>query len=931
MARTRINKIHDLGQSVWLDNIHRKMLINGDLEKMVKAGEIWGVTSNPSIFNNAISKTTDYDDAINTMAWAGMNAKDIFWQLACEDIQRAADIFSPVFDATHGQDGFVSIEVDPHLAGSTKKTLENVRYLWNRVNRPNLMVKIPATIPGLGAIQAAIAEGININITLIFSVERYAEVIEAYFSGLEQRLASGGKIDSIKSVASFFVSRVDTKIDYFLSEKAKTASSSDLKKINNLMGKAAVANSKLAYELFLKTSRSPRFKKLQAKGANIQRPLWASTSTKNPAYRDVMYVEQLIGDQTVNTMPPQTIEAFNDHGVVKTTIENDLEGAKKNLQELENLGISLKQGTHELEVEGVKAFEEAYDTLFKSIEICKLKAKSQINVLEKKVIKRVRWLSKQNFSIRLKNGDASLWTKNADARQEIQKRVGWLSAPLTAEKMIPELELFANECKKAGFTKALVLGMGGSSLAPEVYSLVFGEKKSKDQQYLDVKILDSTDPEQVRDAEKFAVMDKTLFIVSSKSGSTSEINAFLDFFWAKAEKKFGNLAGKHFVAITDPGTTLEKLAKDRKFRKIFNADPNVGGRYSALTYFGLVPAALVGLNLRKLISWALEMMRDCSDGNMDARNPGFVLGAILGEAHRAGKDKLTIFADSDIASFGSWLEQLIAESSGKQGKGIVPIDGEPLTSIDHYSEDRIFVYLRTAGSKDELVNTLTQNHRPVIVYSIQDPYQLGAEFYRWEVATAVACAILGVNAFDQPDVQLSKKITQQKIMEYKEIGKLVVEDPIHTFSGFSIYTNKNFSIHRIEDPGEEIVSLIETSKRGDYIAINAYIPRNDTNKKLLGDLRDKILLHTGRATTLGFGPRFLHSTGQLHKGGANNGVFIEITREIQKDVNIPNEGITFGTLELAQALGDFEALRTRGRRVFRMHLKSACLEDLLDW
>jgi transaldolase/glucose-6-phosphate isomerase len=931
MAISPIQKVHRLGQSIWYDNIQRKMLVNGELEKMVKAGEIWGVTSNPTIFNNAISKTTDYDDAINTMAWAGLSTPEIFWQLACEDIQRAADIFLPDYHATKGEDGYVSLEVDPHLAHNARKTVENAGNLWRRVNRPNLMIKIPATIEGLKAIRSTIADGININITLIFSLERYTEVMDAYMSGLEDRISRGESIDQIHSVASFFVSRLDIKIDQYLLEKAKSLSPEESKLASSLLGKTAIANSKLAYQVFLKTISSPRFLKLQLKGANIQRPLWASTSTKNPQYRDVIYLEQLIGANSINTVPPQTLIAFKDHGVVELSIEKGIESAKRDLSELEKQNISLRKATDELENEGVKAFAEAFETLFASLESRRINALKQLGPLAESVSKRIGWFGKHKIADRFEHLDASLWTKDEEAQQEIRKRMGWLKAPQIAEKFIPELESFSIECRKAGFTKALILGMGGSSLAPEVYSLVFGNQPELPAQRIEIRILDSTDPEQVKDAEKFATPEKTLFIVSSKSGSTSEITAFLDYFWAKVEKKFGKEAGKHFIAITDPGTSLAILAVERKFRKAFIADPNVGGRYSALTYFGLVPASLIGLDLHQLIGSAIEMMRDCSSEVPDVRNPGFVLGAILGETTKSEKDKLTILADEDIASFGSWLEQLIAESSGKQGKGIVPVDREPSTSLEHYSDDRRFIYLRRTGTKDEFINSLIQDHKPVLVFPVQDLYQLGGEFYRWEIAIAIACAIIGVNAFDQPDVQFNKRITQQKIMEYKEIGKLVEEHPINSFPGYSIFANKNIPVQKIDKVGLMIQSLLGYAKRGDYIAINAYLPRNEMMESDLQTLRKKILETTGCATTLGFGPRFLHSTGQLHKGGANNGLFIEITREPEKDLNIPNEGITFGILQMAQALGDFEALRSRGRRVFRIHLKTAAVPELLDW
>lgn len=931
MTSSPLLKAYREGQSIWYDNIQRKMLINGELEKMARAKEIWGVTANPSIFNNAITKSTDYDDAIQTLAWAGLSTPEIFWELACEDVRRAADIFLPVYQSTKGEDGYISLEVDPHLAYRARQTIESAKNLWKMVDRPNLMIKIPATVEGMKAIRAAIAEGINVNVTLIFSLEQYAEVMNAYMSGLEDRLAKKQSIQNIRSVASFFVSRLDTKIDQILLERAKVPNPAESKKIKALLGKAAIANSKLAYQLFVDTISSKRFTDLQSKGANIQRPLWASTSTKNPAYDDVMYVEQLIGLHTINTIPPQTFDAFKDHGVARVTVDKNIDLAKKVFAELENLNIDVHKVTEELEEEGVKIFADAFDTLFTSIETHRQMVVRQLGPLAGAVAKRISWLKKNKINDRFALSDASLWTKDTREQLEISKRMGWLKAPQNAEKLIPELEAFSEECLNEGFTRALVLGMGGSSLAPEVYSLVFGKRSGSFIPKMQIRILDSTDPEQVREAEKFAVPGKTLYIVSSKSGTTSEVSACLDYFWAKAKKKFGSSAGNYFVAITDPETPLAKLAKERKFRKVFLADPNVGGRYSALTYFGLLPASLIGVDLNRLIGFALEMMRACSRDNSEARNPSFVLGAILGEAAKWGKNKLTIVADNEISSFGSWLEQLIAESSGKKGKGIVPVDREPIMALDDYDDDRLFVYLRKSGLQDELIESLTQNHRPVLVFPVDDIYQLGGEFYRWEVATAIACAILGVNAFDQPDVQFNKRITKQKILEYKEIDRLVIEDPVYAFPAYAIYCNKNMPVRKTDKAGSLVKSLLNYARRGDYIAINAFLPRKQENDVILQDLRKKILETTRCATTVGFGPRFLHSTGQLHKGGANNGLFIEITRVNEKDIDIPNEGLSFGTLQMAQALGDFEALKARGRRVFRIHLKNARIFDLIDW
>jgi transaldolase/glucose-6-phosphate isomerase len=386
-----------------------------------------------------------------------------------------------------------------------------------------------------------------------------------------------------------------------------------------------------------------------------------------------------------------------------------------------------------------------------------------------------------------------------------------------------------------------------------------------------------------------------------------------DYFWAKAKGSFGGKAGEHFIAITDPGTLLEDLAKERGFAKIFNADSTVGGRYSALTHFGLVPAALMGIDIDKFLARAAWMSAQCATDVVPARNPGLVLGALMGQAALDGRDKLTIVADPGLTSVGSWLEQLIAESTGKLGKGVVPVDLEPLGQPSEYGNDRVFVYLRKSGEHDAALDALQKAGQPVIVFDLPDPYNLAAEFYRWEVATAITCTILEVNAFDQPDVQDAKDRTKAKIAEFREKGKL---SP-------GAFTS-------VENAPVTLEAFLASAKPGDYIAINAYLRRNPAMEAALTELRLKLRPRTGCATTVGFGPRFLHSTGQLHKGGAGNGLFLQITADPSNDIDIPGQGMTFGTLERAQALGDYEALAARDRRILHIHLTAgSALRDLL--
>ena len=910
---SKISKLTELGQSLWYDYMERRILENGDLAALINQGDIRGLTSNPSIFNQAIAKSKDYDSALIPMAWAGYSDKYILEQLMIEDIKRVADLLRPLFDQTHGGDGFVSIEVRPDMAYETPKTIAEAQRLWKIVNRPNVMIKIPATQPGLAAIRESIAAGININITLIFSIERYKEVMEAYLSGLEERLKTGKPIDNINSVASFFVSRIDSKVDKYL-DPIVQAGGPNAQIAKSVLGKIAIANARLAYEEFRKVFESERFKRLQVKGARLQRPLWASTSTKNPAYQDTMYVDELIGNHTINTVPPQTLDAFRDHGKVQLTIEKDLNKARKAFSDLATVGISMQKVTQELEEEGVQSFTESFTSLITSVKNRREAALVELGSLAKPVSTRIALLESEHFLSRFYAVDASLWTDDPKGQEEVRVRMGWLNLPDASKALLPGIDKFVAEIKKAGYTRALLFGMGGSSLAPEVMSLIDRDEASG----LKLTILDSTDPAQVLRAARNNPVANTLFIVSSKSGGTAEVNAMFEYFWKRALRSVGKKAHEHFIAITDPGTSLEKLASEREFRKIFLAEPNVGGRYSALTAFGLVPAALMGMDVSKLLDHASWVASESNANQPLGRIPGFVLGTIIGEAALHGRDKLSIIADPEVAPLGAWLEQLIAESTGKQGEGVLPVNGEIIANSKMYGTDRLFVYIRRSGKYDAKVKSLRKAGNLVIKQDFTEDYDLGAEFYMWELAVAMACSILGVNAFDQPDVQDSKNRTVAKISYYLEHHGFNENQPIYEDHGISLYGN-------LLD-GKGVVGLVgkflDSGKPGDYVAINAYLDRDKKNNANLQALRSWIMAKTKLATTLGFGPRFQHSTGQLHKGGKNNGIFLVVTADPLKDAQIPEEGLSFGVLEHGQFLGDMEALHARGRRVLRIHLSN---------
>jgi len=920
-----IEEIDRAGQSLWYDNIERSKLDDGSLAAMIADGAIKGITSNPSIFQKAIATSKDYDVSLKPMSWSGMDAESIFWQLAVEDIHKAADLFKPVYSTTGGKDGFVSLEVNPLLAYDTVPTIAEAKKLWDRVNQPNLMIKIPATKEGIPAVRKAIAAGINVNVTLIFSRERYAEVMEAYLSGLEDRVNEGNSVNNIASVASFFVSRMDTKIDSMLENLLKGGKIDD-RTYTRLAGKAAIANARLAYRQFEETFNSKRFEELQRYGAQVQRPLWASTSTKNPQYRDVLYVEELIAPDSVNTVPPATLEAFLAHGQVQTSIYKDSENVRELFAELESIGISIKQVTDELEVEGVQAFSAAYTSLLNSVELRRVSASEELGSLSEKVRQQIASLEEIDFVPRFFAGDPSLWTSDVNGQEEIKNRMNWISTPYDMRTRISDIIHLARDYRDKGFTDAVLLGMGGSSLAPEVISKILGTG----EQGLNLKMLDSTDPEQVQTIAENTPAEKTLYIVASKSGTTGEINAFLDYFWHRTERFDPQNTGAHFIAITDPGTKLANLAASRNFSGIFLGDPQVGGRNSALTSFGMVPAALLGIDLGKLTQNAVNMADMCNEGRPLRANPGIVLGAILGAAALDGKNKVTLITDGKWAPFGDWLEQLVAESSGKNGKGILPVANEPEMSLADYHHDRIFVHLEQSEEKHDFVEHLKQAGHPVISLQVDEDEDLAGQFYLWEIAVATACAVIGVNSFDQPDVQDAKLRTLTGLDEFRKLGKFPEGVSSKEFPGARILTTLPSSLVTSGSLHQMIEGFVEHYlKKTEYIAINAFLPKNSENEVGLQEFRRQLGEKYHIATTLGFGPRYLHSTGQFHKGGPNTGLFLLITAQRENDLDIPGQGISFGVMQRAQAIGDLQALQAKARKVLWIDLNAPDVSLLL--
>jgi transaldolase/glucose-6-phosphate isomerase len=887
MATQQVNErlaaLTAAGTSVWLDQMKRSLLTGGELRRLVEEDSLRGVTSNPTIFNAAILGSEDYDDQLGELARTGKDNREIYQAMTIQDIQDACDVLRDVYDQTDGADGFVSLEVDPDLAFDTGRTMEQAREYWGRVDRPNLMIKIPGTAEGVPAIEEMIYEGRNINVTLLFGVEEYAQVAEAYIRGLERRHADGDSV-AISSVASFFVSRVDTEVDKRLEGTGH----------DDLLGKAGIANARAAYRRYEEIFLGERFAALRDAGARVQRPLWASTGVKNPNYRDVMYIEELVGPETVNTMPMATLLAAGDHAEIRgATAREDPEPV---LKALADAGIDMVDVTDQLLREGVDKFVEPMEKLLDGIDtkreaiVTRRPASIQAwlpDDVEPRVAARVERAANEDVARRIWRKDDTLWGPAGQA--EVGNRLGWLTVTEQMREGLADLQAFADEVRDEGVTDVVLLGMGGSSLAPEVIRRSFGAQEGRPT----LHVLDSTDAGAIRAVEAAIDLDHALFLVSTKSGGTIETLSLFKHFWSRRGD------GRAFVAITDPGSGLEQLAREHDFRRTFLNDPDIGGRYSALSYFGLVPAALMGADVAGILHAAGIAEQNCQSLQSGDISSGLWLGLAWGELALAGHDKLTYVIDPPLQSFGLWVEQLIAESTGKHGKGIVPVAGEPLGDPDAYGNDRTFLHLRHASDPDEAVDAkvaaLREAGHPVIVREIDGPEDLGRIFFFAEFAIATVGWVLEINSFDQPNVQEAKDNTSRALAENAQDQPDATDDDLR--------------------------ELLDGLGAPHYLAVMGYVRPSAEFDAAVTELRATVRDAAKAATTFGYGPRFLHSTGQLHKGGPPTGRFLQLIHDSEPDVEVPGESYSFTRLKHAQAIGDLNTLRGHGLAAQRVTLE----------
>jgi len=952
--RTPVFEAHAFGQSIWLDNISRDLLLSGELRRWVENEGIRGVTSNPAIFEKAIAQSSDYDPAARALIGQGASdALDVFERLAVQDIQLGCDVLRPVWEESEGRDGFVSLEVSPHLSNDTEGTIQEARRLAAAVARDNLMIKVPATPEGVPAIQQLISDGIHVNVTLLFAVDAYTAVHQAYISGLEARLDRGESVSGIASVASFFISRIDATVGQHVAAKLENEKDEAVRaRLEALNAKVAIANAKLAYALFLEDLAGERWQRLAAAGADPQRVLWASTGTKDPALPKTLYVDELIGLHTVNTLPDATLAAFREEGQVRDALGQDpaplRAEAQAVLSEVDALGISLKEITDGLLTKGCALFSDAFDSLLLSVET-----------------KRQALLGSALASTRYALGEASaeleseaaawvqegkthaLWRKEASIFSDADESIwmGWLDLPSSSPEVAIGTAGLREAIRNHPADTAVVIGMGGSSLWPDVLGKTFAaEAEASDATTRRLTILDTTVPDAVEAQLSALDLERCLFFVSSKSGSTIEPNAIFELVYARLVERVGKeAAGRHFVAITDPGSQLEARAAELSFLGTALGRTDVGGRFSALSPFGLLPAEAMGLDPEALLGRARTMAAACAPFVSPERNPGVALGLTLGLLSRQGKDKLSLSVSPEIELFTDWIEQLVAESTGKHGRGVVPIAGEPLAAPNRYANDRVFVDVAVAGDptaaeRSASLDALEAAGHPVIRIELAERLDLIQEVFRWEIATAVAGALWELNPFDQPDVESAKIASRALMDEAAQGGGLPAPDATVESEGARYLAAP--ALDDADDVAGLVRSLVDGLTANDTFIVNAFLADTPEIRAALTTLRQKVGDARSVATTLDFGPRYLHSTGQLQKGGPNRVAGLHLWQSAAARpgdaLAIPEMGVDFDVLAEAQAVGDFRVLADRERRILGIDVGADVmatltrLSDLID-
>ncbi len=904
-----IQSVHSLGQSLWLDNIRRDSLDSGELADRVAAGELRGMTSNPTIFESLILLRDSYSVDLRRFAQAGWTAEKIFDQLAIDDIRAAADAFLPLFERTNGGDGFISIEVNPEFADDTSKTIEEARRLWSAVNRPNAMIAIPATLAGLPAIESSIREGINVNATLLFSLRRYIEVMEAYMIGLEGRLKEGGALNHVTSVASFFVSRIDTALDEQLQEVIQRGGAEG-ERASSLLGKIAVANSKLAYAQFVTTFQGERFQRLAAVGARVQRPLWASTSTENSDYPDSYYVDHLIGPDTVNTLSETTLKAFKDHGTPELTLTENISTARSQLQALDDLGISLPDTADRLERQGVSIFVASYLSILGMIEEKAGVFQKELAALEPKLQESLGELDRNEVGKRLWQQDVTLWVERDREKEKVRRWLDWLSQPAKMSTGVAELVNFVEEALTPEITALVILGSGCGMVTAEMLARILASPDG-----LDCYTLSTAHPDDIRAITRKASPEATFYIIADHPSSDGTEEDLLSTFWEQAARKLDNKTADHFIVITYDGSILQNWAVEQDIQKIIESDFHDDLWCSPFNWTNLLPAALAGADLLSFMRGGVNMTRACGPLVNAAQNPGLFLGSVLAAALRSGRDKVMLFSDPPLEPILKWIEYLLAAGRGRQDGGIISIRDEPSGPGNIYGDDRMIVYLRGSGVLDRRLHEWIRSDVPVLVLETgKDAEEMGEMLVQWQFGAAIAQHLLAINPTENDALHRSRAEFQHILHRLERKGELPEADPLWQGDGVQLKAASRGLKFRGGGLSDLIDLILTESQGAGGLGLRLYTPVSQA-------LQGKVT-RLGRALRDQLGMFSLTGTAYKDFGfgyGLKDMAYLILMVKPRKDVAVPGKSYTFGHLIEGQAWSDLAVIRDFGSPVLFMY------------
>ncbi|MBE7514588.1 MAG: bifunctional transaldolase/phosoglucose isomerase [Anaerolineales bacterium] len=920
--------------NLWYNEFSRDLIRSGAMERLIRQGII-GFTANPTVLERAIGEGTAYDDDLGTLLES--ESLTALRRLLTDDLQAAADLLRPLYESSEGRGGFVCVDLPPTHTERPETLLSEAIRVFRGVNRPNLMITILGKPTNLTAIEEALFSGVNIHISGVFSLRGYVHVAECYIRALERRALAGENVREVASVVQVDLARVEGLVNHSLENSIRMAQSrADIHRTtlySALLGKVAAANARRAYDRFQEFFYGERFARLREAGAHIQPILWGAVDPNAPTIAKTEYLNMVGSADTYILTTRQTLDAFAAHPPPPEIPALDMPTAAETLKRAEELEIDLELIARRLQGDEEELFGDAFRKLITRVDGKRktlmsgfMKRQSLVlGVYQGLVESAMKRLRGQLSITRTWARDPLLWKPSPDDAEALSNRLAWLFLPTDGRTDVQRMVALRNELRAEGITHILLIGMGGSILTGETLWEIFGSQPDAPE----LVILDTNDPIAIAKAERKLDMVTTCVVVSSRSGKAIETLALLRYVVAKFPE---GGAGAHLIAITEAGSPLETEARRLGAREIFLCPPHLVGAYAALSYYGLLPAALCGIDVQGVLSAGAEMQTACAAGVMGNNHPGLWLGALMGTMALQGRDKLALLAAPEIAPLCLWIEPLIAEGLGKDGKSVIPVVA-PTPGMPHdYDDDRLFVYLRLENSTenpDESAQRLREAGHPMVTLTLRDRTDVGAEFFRWQFATVVAAMVLGVNPFATPNVDESRRLIHRLLDDYATTRTLPKHAPQQTEGGLRLIAEEGMG-RLLRDLAAQrayrgsalvgaLAAFFSLARSGDYVVFMPFFNPDVAQTATLNDIQRRARHVLKRAVMVNIFPRSLHTVGQMHKGGSGKGVFVQLTTDTAPDIAIPGERYTFGVLRAVQADGDFEIFQNQGMRIIRLH------------